>query len=352
MIHPENESESNGFVNPPNELSCPEFCPCYLAIARRRCPDLRLKVAGRRIDEGYFKEVAESIKLSGLEAVGCLRRGRVPRAVVQGELAAALPRLRGVRLSVDDRDVRPSVGRSDGERRADREFEPNRDARDPGRGRPILRSTRCKRNGRRDCSHHPGARSGGGAERARTAPSGAVLVAPIGATDRGCPGLGRHERGVARHDMTARRSLNFAPPTFQGGVRPRQASRRTSSPGHCNASGERYVARTFKQLRHGAMKILINALSARRRGIVTYMHHVTAALVERGLDIVIAAPSNLRFENGHGRHIKFDVAEYRPLRRGIWEQVLWGGIVSRFGPKCFFLPPTTRFCDAQCRGSC
>ena len=67
MIHPENESESNGFVNPPNELSCPEFCPCYLAIARRRCPDLRLKVAGRRIDEGYFKEVAESIKLSGLE---------------------------------------------------------------------------------------------------------------------------------------------------------------------------------------------------------------------------------------------------------------------------------------------
>ena len=29
MIHPENESESNGFVNPPNELSCPEFCPCY-----------------------------------------------------------------------------------------------------------------------------------------------------------------------------------------------------------------------------------------------------------------------------------------------------------------------------------
>ena len=38
-----------------------------LAIARRRCPDLRLKVAGRRIDEGYFKEVAASIQLSGLE---------------------------------------------------------------------------------------------------------------------------------------------------------------------------------------------------------------------------------------------------------------------------------------------
>ena len=38
-----------------------------LAIARRRCPDLHLKIAGRRIDEGYFKEVAASIHRSGLE---------------------------------------------------------------------------------------------------------------------------------------------------------------------------------------------------------------------------------------------------------------------------------------------
>jgi glycosyltransferase involved in cell wall biosynthesis len=38
-----------------------------LAIARRRCPDLNLKVAGRRIDEGYFQEVAESIRSNGLE---------------------------------------------------------------------------------------------------------------------------------------------------------------------------------------------------------------------------------------------------------------------------------------------
>lgn len=38
-----------------------------LAIARRSCPDLRLKVAGRPIDEGYFREVAESVRRSGLE---------------------------------------------------------------------------------------------------------------------------------------------------------------------------------------------------------------------------------------------------------------------------------------------
>jgi glycosyltransferase involved in cell wall biosynthesis len=38
-----------------------------LAIARRRCPDLCLKVAGRPIDEGYFAEVAETVRRSGLE---------------------------------------------------------------------------------------------------------------------------------------------------------------------------------------------------------------------------------------------------------------------------------------------
>lgn len=38
-----------------------------LAIARRRCPDLCLKVAGRPIDKGYFAEVAEAVRRSGLE---------------------------------------------------------------------------------------------------------------------------------------------------------------------------------------------------------------------------------------------------------------------------------------------
>jgi glycosyltransferase involved in cell wall biosynthesis len=38
-----------------------------LAIARLRCPGLRLKIAGRRIDEGYFKEVAAQVGRSGLD---------------------------------------------------------------------------------------------------------------------------------------------------------------------------------------------------------------------------------------------------------------------------------------------
>jgi glycosyltransferase involved in cell wall biosynthesis len=84
------------------------------------------------------------------------------------------------------------------------------------------------------------------------------------------------------------------------------------------------------------MKVLINALSARRGGIVTYTRNVTAVLVERGVDVVIAAPSDLDIESGHGRHIKIDVANYRPLRRAIWEQVVWRGIVSRVAPEVLF----------------
>ena len=84
------------------------------------------------------------------------------------------------------------------------------------------------------------------------------------------------------------------------------------------------------------MKVLINALSARRGGIVTYTRNVTAALVERGIDVVVAAPSDLGIECGHGSHIKIDVAEYRPLRRAVWEQVVWRRIVSRVGPDVLF----------------
>jgi len=84
------------------------------------------------------------------------------------------------------------------------------------------------------------------------------------------------------------------------------------------------------------MKILINALSARRGGIVTYTRNVTAALVDRGLDVVVAAPSDLNLESGHGRHIKIDVADYRPMRRAIWEQVIWRRIVSRVRPDVLF----------------
>ena len=55
------------------------------------------------------------------------------------------------------------------------------------------------------------------------------------------------------------------------------------------------------------MKLLINALSARRGGIVTYTRNITSVLVDRGIEVVIAAPSDMKFEFGNAEHIKIDV---------------------------------------------
>jgi glycosyltransferase involved in cell wall biosynthesis len=84
------------------------------------------------------------------------------------------------------------------------------------------------------------------------------------------------------------------------------------------------------------VKILINALSARRGGIVTYTRNVASALAARGIEVVIAAPSNLNLDGGQAEHVKIDVADYRPMRRAIWEQVVWRRIVSRIRPDLLF----------------
>ena len=84
------------------------------------------------------------------------------------------------------------------------------------------------------------------------------------------------------------------------------------------------------------MKVLINALSARRGGIVTYTRNVTSTLVDRGFEIVIAAPPHMNFGFGNAEHIKIDVASYTPIRRAVWEQVVWRRIVSKIRPDVLF----------------
>ncbi len=84
------------------------------------------------------------------------------------------------------------------------------------------------------------------------------------------------------------------------------------------------------------MKVLINALSARRGGIVTYTRNVTAALVGLGVDVVIAAPPELEIGERHVEHIAIDVSNFHPLRRAIWEQLVWRRIVSRVAPDVLF----------------
>ena len=83
------------------------------------------------------------------------------------------------------------------------------------------------------------------------------------------------------------------------------------------------------------MKILVNALSARKGGIVTYTMNLLKAFEQRGVDVTIAAPDE--FESGASASVnKMNIANYSPLRRVVWEQSTWRRFVSRHAPDILF----------------
>ena len=83
------------------------------------------------------------------------------------------------------------------------------------------------------------------------------------------------------------------------------------------------------------MKILVNALSARKGGIVTYTKNLLAALEERGYDATIAVPPEFEAA-GSGATYALDVSNYSPVRRFFWEQTAWRRMVSRLKPDVLF----------------
>ena len=83
------------------------------------------------------------------------------------------------------------------------------------------------------------------------------------------------------------------------------------------------------------MKILVNALSARKGGIVTYTKNLLAALEERGYDATIAVPPEFEAA-GSGATYALDVSNYSPARRFFWEQTAWRRMVSRLKPDVLF----------------
>jgi glycosyltransferase involved in cell wall biosynthesis len=82
------------------------------------------------------------------------------------------------------------------------------------------------------------------------------------------------------------------------------------------------------------MKILVNAISARIGGIVTYTRNLARSLTERQVDATIAVSARFP-ENGAPlwRHWASDL---RPLTRFAWEQVLWRRTVARLRPDVLF----------------
>lgn len=83
------------------------------------------------------------------------------------------------------------------------------------------------------------------------------------------------------------------------------------------------------------MRILVNALSARMGGIVTYTNNLLDAFERRGLDVAVFVPREFSTRDRPSVHRR-DIGSYRPLRRFIWEQTSWRRIVQRFRPDILF----------------
>jgi glycosyltransferase involved in cell wall biosynthesis len=81
------------------------------------------------------------------------------------------------------------------------------------------------------------------------------------------------------------------------------------------------------------VKILINALSAKLGGIVTYTSNLARSLERRGIDFRIAVPERL---SDLPNAVSFPASDYGPLRRFLWEQTVWRHYASRWRPDILF----------------
>lgn len=83
-----------------------------------------------------------------------------------------------------------------------------------------------------------------------------------------------------------------------------------------------------------SVKILVNAISARIGGIVTYTRNLADSLAVRDVDSTIAVSARFPGDNpGLWRHWASDL---RPFSRFVWEQTLWRQTVARLKPDVLF----------------
>lgn len=74
------------------------------------------------------------------------------------------------------------------------------------------------------------------------------------------------------------------------------------------------------------MKILINAISAKAGGIVTYTTNLIAALDARGVNFRVAVPESFP---AAPNTLRVKASNYLPSRRLLWEQTIWRRIIQR-----------------------
>ncbi|CUW38091.1 Putative glycosyltransferase [Magnetospirillum sp. XM-1] len=83
------------------------------------------------------------------------------------------------------------------------------------------------------------------------------------------------------------------------------------------------------------MRILMNAFSAKRGGILTYTSNMLKSLRDRGVKVVVAVSPEFDLPEGI-EAIRHPVANYNPTHRLLWEQLVWPKVVARVNPDVLF----------------
>ena len=83
------------------------------------------------------------------------------------------------------------------------------------------------------------------------------------------------------------------------------------------------------------MRVLINAASARRGGILTYTQNLVSYMLDRGVDVKVAAPPDFPTVTPNVL-LPVRAAGYGPVRRVLWEQLMWRRLVARVAPDVLF----------------
>ena len=84
------------------------------------------------------------------------------------------------------------------------------------------------------------------------------------------------------------------------------------------------------------MRVVVNALSARRGGMITYTRNLMQSFRDRGVDAVFALPAGSPLQAEDIETISYPVTWMSPLSRVIWEQVAWRRIVKKLKPDIMY----------------
>ena len=83
------------------------------------------------------------------------------------------------------------------------------------------------------------------------------------------------------------------------------------------------------------MKIIINAMSAKIGGILTYTNNLARSLLERNVDVTFALPHDFDLDVD-APVIRVSADRMSPYRRAVWEQTIWRRIVAKHKPDVLF----------------